>query len=65
MKLRIDAVSIDRGRDEFAHPDLDRARGDLEKGGADNLRQFLRVALNDGRDQCLLARGSTGRASRC
>ena len=26
VKLRIDAVSVDRGCDEFAHPDLDRAR---------------------------------------
>ena len=55
MKLRIDAVSIDPGRNEFAHADLDRARGGLENGAADNLRQVLRVSLNDGRNQCLLA----------
>ena len=35
MKLRIDAVSIDPGRNEFAHADLDRARSGLENGAAD------------------------------
>ena len=48
MKLGFDAVSIDPGGDEFAHGDLDRSRGDLEQGGADHLRQFLGVALDDG-----------------
>ena len=56
MKLRIDAVGIDGGRDQFARRDLERARGDLEQGISDHLRQFLRVALDDGRDQRLLAR---------
>jgi hypothetical protein len=56
VKLRIDTVSLDRGCDEFARRDVDRARGDLEQGVEDHLRQFLRVALDDGRDQRLLAR---------
>ena len=49
VKLRVDAVSIDCCHDEFAYPDLDRARRDLEQGVEDDLRQFLCVALNDGR----------------
>ncbi len=56
VKLRIDAVAIDRGRDELARRDLDRARGDLEQGVAEHLRQFLRMAIDDGRHQRLLAR---------
>jgi hypothetical protein len=31
VKLRVDAVGIDRGLDELAGPHLDRARCDLEK----------------------------------
>jgi arsenite methyltransferase len=55
VKLRIDAVSIDPGRNQLAYSDLDRARGDPEKRIAGNFRQFLRVSLDNGRDQCLLA----------
>jgi len=55
VKLGIDAVSVEPGRNEFAHRDLDRARGDPEKGVAANLRQILGVPLNDGRHQRFLA----------
>ena len=61
VKLRIDAVSIDRRHNEFARRDLNGAGGDLEKGLADHLRQFLRVALDDGRDQRPPCSGNTGR----
>jgi len=38
VKLRIDAVSIDPGRNQLAYSDLDRARGDLiDAGGIDEL----------------------------
>src|SRR6185437_10761456 len=43
VKLWVNAVRVDRRRDELARRDLDRAIGDLAQGVADHFRQFLRV----------------------
>lgn len=56
VKLGVDAVSGDGGPDEFARSRFDRERGDPEVRVANHARQFLRMALDDGRDQRFLAR---------
>ena len=56
VKFWIDAVGLDSGRHERARRALDRQIGDVAERSARDLEQFLRVALDDGRDQRLLAR---------
>src|SRR5262245_41426002 len=56
MKPGIDAVSVDCDRHEFACRYLDRACSDLDQSVAHQLQHFVRMALTDGSNQCLLAR---------
>ena len=56
MKLGIDAVSVDCNRNEFARRDLDWARSHLDQSVASQLRNLLRMAVDNRRDQRLLAR---------
>ena len=55
MELGIDAVSVDRNRNEFARSDLDWSRRHLDQGVASHLRNLLHVAVNNGRYQRFLA----------
>ena len=55
VKLGIEAVTS-IAAETSPHPDLDRASADLEQGAVRRFATFLRVALDDRRDQRLLVR---------
>lgn len=56
MKCRIDAMRRNSGSDEPLNTDPDRFASGLSHRFADDLHEIAIVALDDGGDQCLLAR---------
>ena len=56
MQLGIDAVTVDRKRNELARRGLDRERSCLDQGVASHLRNLFRMAIDNRRYQRLLAR---------
>ena len=56
VKLWVDAVGVEHDGNEFARRDLDRARRHLGQRVADRLHHLVHMAVDDSRDQRLLAR---------